>query len=254
MSANLSNITLDSVVTDFLTEAEYSQSKYFKVWQIAYRGLEDLGIDFFYRIQAVKIPVNDNKTVTLPQDYMKWTKVGILNDRGEVIPLYYNDKLTTYADILPDRVEKTQGTPNLSGDWGPNTWWNYWNGYAYTNIYGVPSGAPFAGDFKEDLNNGLLILNDRLRYDYILLEYMATPKVGNDYYLPVQFREALISWIRWKDAISIPVKSRPQQSNVEMRRRDYYNDRRLAIAKWKPVRTYDIYQSSQEMTRMAIRT
>lgn len=254
MSQHLSNITLDSVVTDYLTEAEYSQTKYFKVWNIAYRGLEDLGLDAFYRIQAVKLPINANKTVTLPADYMNWTKVGILNPHGEVIPLYYNDKLTTFADIWPDRLEVTKGSPDLAGDWGLNSWWNYWNGYAYTNIYGVPSGAPFVGDFKIDLENGIILLNDHFKYDYVILEYVASPTPGNDYYIPVQFREALISWIRWKDAISVPVKTRPQQTNVEMRRRDYYNDRRIAIARWKPTRDYDVYQSSQQMTRMAIKT
>lgn len=254
MKQNIGYISLDSVVTDFLTEAEYNQSKYFKIWQIAYRGLEDLGLDAFYGIKSVKLPINANKTVELPADFLKWTKVGILNNHGEVIPLYYNDKLTTYADVFPDRIEATTGTPNLSGDWGVNSWWNYWNGYAYTNIYGAPSGAPFAGDFKIDLDNGVILLNDKFKYDYVILEYVASPKPGGEYYLPVQFREALISWVRWKDSISIPVKSRPQQSNVEMKRRDYYNDRRVAIARWKPTRAYDMYQVSQEMRRMAIRT
>lgn len=259
MTQHLSYITLDSIVQDYLNESEQSQAKYFKVWHIAFRGLEDLGLDFFYTIQAVKLPVNANKTVTLPAGYVKWTKVGRLNERGEIIPLWYNDKLTTYADLMPDRISKTQDPSTIGADWndwGLNTWANYWNGYAYTNIYGVPSGAPFAGDFKVDEVNGVILLNEKYREDYLMLEFMCSPQPGNgqDYYLPIQFREALVSWIRWKDIIAIPVKTRPQQSNVEMRRRDYYNDRRIAIGRWKPVRTYDIYQTSQEMTRQAVKS
>lgn len=255
MSTHTAYITLDSCITDYMNEAELSQSKYFKIFHLAYRGLEDLGLDFFYKVQAVKLPINANMTVTLPANYLNWTKVGVLNNLGEIIPLYYNDKLTTYADLLPDRLEKTQDDSVIVASAGDaNTWWNYWNGYAYTNIYGVPSGAPFVGNFKVDTANGVILLGERYTFDYLMLEYMASPVAGQEYYLPVQFREALISWLRWKDIIAIPVKTRPQQSNVEMRRRDYYNDRRIAIARWKPIRVSDIYQASQEMTRLAIKS
>ena len=88
MSQHLSYIPLDSVVTDYMNEAEYSQQKYFKLWHLAFRGLEDLGLDFFYIIQAVKLPINSNTTVTLPANYLNWTKVGVLNNKGEILPLY----------------------------------------------------------------------------------------------------------------------------------------------------------------------
>jgi hypothetical protein len=255
MSQNLSYITLDSVVLDYINEAEYSNHKYFRLWHIAFRGLEDLGLDFFYQVKAVKLPINSNLTVQLPADYLNWTKCGVLNDRGEIIPLYYNDKLTTYADLQPERLTKTQDDTLFNpNDWGLNTWCNYWNGSIYTNIYGVPSGAPFVGNFKIDTNNGIILLDENFSYEYLMLEYVASPKAGEEYYLPVQFREALISWIRWIDAISTNVKTHVQNSSIGMRRKDYYNNRRLAIAKWKPIRQSEMYQASQEMTRLAVKS
>lgn len=255
MSQHLPYITLDSVVTDFLNEAEYSNHKYFRLWHIAFRGLENLGLDFFYQVKSVKIPINSNLTVPLPADYLNWTKCGVLNDRGEIIPLYYNDKLTNYADLLPGRLTKTQDDSLSSTcDWGVNTWFNYWNGSGYTNIYGVPSGAPFIGNFKIDTSNGVILLNENFAYEYLMFEYVASPKEGEEYYLPIQFREALISWLRWKDAISSNVKTHVQNSSIGMRRKDYYNDRRLAIAQWKPIRQSEMYQSSQEMTRLSIKS
>lgn len=68
MSSHTSYITIDSVILDYMNEAELSQQKYFKLWHLAFRGMEDLGMDFFYRVQAVKLPINANKTVTLPAD------------------------------------------------------------------------------------------------------------------------------------------------------------------------------------------
>jgi hypothetical protein len=263
MSQHLPYITLNSVVNDYLTESEQSITKKFKVWQIAYRGLEQLGMDAFYRIKSVKLPVNANLTVTLPADYMNWTKVGVLNSRGEIIPLNYNDNFTTYADLLPGRVEKTTDDTLLGAEWGTGIWgggaWlNYWNGYAYTNIYGVPSGQPIAGSFKVDVENGVIILNHHYteNYEYIILEYMASPipSEGQDYYLPVQFREALIAWITWKDGKAKSIRSHIQLGNNRDNKHDFFVERRNAISRWKPVRIMEIYQASQEQSRLAVKT
>lgn len=142
-------ISIDSCVKAYIDESEQSMNKYFKLWQLAFRGMEQLGLDFFYQVKSVKMPVNDNKTVTIPPDYVKYTKIGVLNNRGEVVPLIYNNKLTTYADLSANRLEKTQD--NTLYDWyNPKSpyFFNYWNGNLVGNLFGVPSGAPFVGTFK----------------------------------------------------------------------------------------------------------
>ena len=255
MGQNLSYITLESIVLDYLMETEQSNSKYYKVWHLAFRGMDNMGLDFFYSIQSVKLPVNANLTVDIPADYLNWTKVGVLNNKGEIIPLYHNPKLTTYADLSPDRLEKTQDDSSIIyQDWGLNTWANYWNGAAYTNIYGVPSGAPFVGDFKVDLDNGVILLNERFRYDYVMLEYMARPVQGKEYYVPTQFREALIAWIAWKDSNAKTINSHMSLGDKRDKKHNFYNERRNAIAQWKPIRIAEKYQASQEMSRLAIKT
>lgn len=244
-------IPIDTIVTDYLNESEGSQNKYFKVWHLAFRGMEQLGLDAFYRIKSVKLPVMENYTVSIPSDFLNWSKVGVLNDRGEVIPLYHNEKLTTFADLSPTRLEQTQD--NSLWDWSPNTWVNYWNGYAYTNIYGIPSGQPFLGSFNVDLANGVILLNENFTYDYIMLEYIASPQEGGEYYVPMQFREALIAWLWWKDKRAVNV-NRGQVGISRDLRNDFFNERRNAIARWKPVRKEEIYQASQEQSRMAVKT
>ena len=121
-------ISLDSVINDYLLESEQGMNKYYKVWHLAFRGFEQLGLDFFYRVQSVKLPIKENMTVELPADYLNWTKVGILNHKGEIVPLYYNDNFTTYADLLPNRLEKTESNDLGVGDWGNGIYANYWNG------------------------------------------------------------------------------------------------------------------------------
>lgn len=258
MAQHTSYITLDSVVNDYLSESEQSVTKYFKIWHIAYRGLEQLGLDAFYRVQSVKLPINANLTVTLPANYMNWTKVGVLNRVGEIIPLNYNENFSTFADLLPNRVEQTTDDTELWGEWGNNTWLNYWNGGMYTNIYGVPSGQPIVGSFKVDTENGVILLNHRFteHYDYIMLEYVASPQAseGQEYYLPVQFREALIAWMTWRDGKAKSMKSHMQLGSHRDNKHDFFVERRNAIARWKPVRKQEMYQASQEQTRLAVKS
>ena len=43
-------------------------------------------------------------------------------------------------------------------------------------------------------------------------------------------------------------------ANVMIRRKDYFNERRIASSRWKPVRLEEMYQASQQQTRMAIKS
>jgi hypothetical protein len=251
MSQHLSYVTLESIVQDYLTEGELPNHKYFKVWHLAYRGMEQLGLDAFYKIQTVKLPVNSNYTVVLPSDYVNWTKVGVLNDNGEIIPLYQNDKMTTFADLSSTRLEQTQD--NTLWDWDVNNWNNYWNGQAFINIYGTPSGAPFVGSFKIDNENGVMLLDEKFKYDYVMIEYVASPQQGQEYYVPVQFREALIAWLWWKDKRAANT-NRGQVGLSRDAKNDFFNERRNAIARWKPTRQLERYQASQEMTRLTVKS
>lgn len=251
-----SYITIDSVIKDYLNESEQNISKYFKCFHLAFRGFDMLGLDFFYKIQSVKLPINSNFTVNLPSDYMNWSKVGILNDDGSIIPLYYNANMTTYADLLSNRIAKTDDPDSAWlqwWGWDSNTWYNWWNGWGYTNIYGVPSGEPFVGQFKIDLDNSVILLNQNFGREYIMLEYVCSPRQGVDYFMPVQFREALIAWMWWKDGNSKSVRSHMELGARRDWRHEFYNERRNAIARYKPIRQQEIYQASQQMTRLAVK-
>ncbi len=250
-------IPLDSIILDYINETEQSATnKYAKLFHLAFRCMDTLGLDFFYRVKSVKLPVNPNFTVTLPADYINYTKIGILNATGSIIPLINNPNFTTYADLLPDRVTKTQDLQSALLEWGgacnTNQWMNFWDGYGYTNVFGVPSGEPFVGSFKVDTENGVILLNDRFDRTYIMLEYVACPTQGQEYYVPVQFREAIIAFLHWKDAkVGAGRYAWRIEGNLK---HEYYNERRLAIARWKPIRAQEAYQASQEQSRLSIKT
>ena len=165
-----------------------------------------------------------------------------------------NSKLTTVFDLKSTRLQQTQDSTiptqlNQQGVW----WYNFCNGQGFGQIFGLPSGSPFVGNFKIDSANGVIVLLENFGYSYVMLEYVSSPAPGGEYYIPVQFKEAVISYLRWKDIISIPSKTHVNNANLQMRRKDYYNERRLAIARYDPINLPDLYQWNLEMQRLCVK-
>ena len=247
-------ISVDECINAYMDEPEQGTHKYFKLWNLAYRALTELGLDFFYSVKSVKLAVNPNLTVTLPADYLNYTKVGVLNAQGEIIPLSVNNTLTTAFDMQPTRIAQTQD-PTVFTGYSPQgiVWWNYWNGYGLSNLYGLPSGSPFVGEFKIDNQNGVIVLDEYFSFDYVMLEYISSPQQGQDYYVPIQFKEAVISYLRWKDIISIPTSRRGSLGDKRDRRADYYNERRLAVARYDAINLTDLYEWNLKNQRLAVK-
>jgi hypothetical protein len=248
-------VTIDEAITDYLTESEQGNHKYFKCWNLAYRASVELGLDFFYSVKSVKLPVNANLTVTLPEDYLNYTKVGILNNEGAIIPLQVNNNLTTAFDMQPNRLAQTQD-PSIVTGYSPQgiVWWNFWNGYGLSNLYGLPSGSPFVGSFKIDNKNGVIVLDEYYEFEYVMLEYIASPVSGGEYFVPIQFKEAVIAYLRWKDLISLPPSRRGSLGDKRDRRAEYYNERRIAIARYDAVKLSDLYEWNLVSQRMAVKS
>lgn len=247
-------ITVDEVVNSYLDQSEQGIHKYWKVWHMAFDGMTEMGLDFFYRVKSVKLPVNANLTVNMPDDCLMYSKVGVLNSRGEIIPLSYNNKLTAFADLSTDRLAKTQD--NTIVDlllFNTPIWYNYWNGDCYTALYGLPSGAPFVGTFKIDTANGIILLGEHFGYDYVMLEYVASPEEGGTYYLPIQFKKALMWYLAWQDIAMMPNTRRGSLGDKADRRRNYFNERRLANGRFKPLYLSDCYEWNMESQRLVVK-
>jgi hypothetical protein len=254
MSQQQAWIQIDECVNSYISESEQSIHKFYKLWQLAFRVMTDLGIDFFYQVKSVKLPVNPNKTVTLPANCLNWSKVGVLNDRGEIIPLSYNEKLTSYAQFLPDRKQKTEDDSLYSYfQWNAPIWYNYWDGFSFTTLYGMPSGAPFVGSFKVDRHSGMILLDECFTYEYVMLEYLATPDQNEVYQIPIQFKEAMIAGLAWLDIRSLPSSRRGTLGDKRDRKHEFYNQRRLAWAKYRPFNLMDAYEWSQKNTRKTVK-
>lgn len=255
MSQTRNYITIDSVINDYIDESEQSVHKYAKLYNIAVRGMEKLGLDFFYKIRTVKIPIDTtNYTAQLPNDYISYTKIGVLNSVGEIIPLKFNNKMTYYADQQPDRLPLTQD--NTLATWYQSDlplWFNYWDGYGFQNIYGLPSGSPFVGSFNIDDSNGVVLLNQYFNYSYLMIEYLSSGNPDEPFRIPIQFREALLSFLAWRDIASIPSTRKGNLGDKRDRKQEFYNQRRIANAQFKPLYLMQAYEQNLDTQRMTVK-
>src|SRR6478735_3536501 len=99
-------VSLKTIVSYVLDEENQSIGTFDIYWGFAFRGLVDLMFDVTAEPITVRLPVLGNKTVPFPSDYITWTKIGILNNNGEVSTLRVNNALTTYKDDNPNRIQK----------------------------------------------------------------------------------------------------------------------------------------------------
>jgi hypothetical protein len=190
----------------------------------------------------------------LPDDYLNYSKVGVLNSQGEIIPMGYNNRLTTFADLQPDRLTVTQdNTITDLIQFNTPIWYNYWNNGAFSSLYGLPSGSPFIGSFKVDNHNGVILLSENFGYEYIMLEYVASPKQGEEYYIPIQFKTALMWYIAYNDIAMLPNTRKGTLGDKEQRKRAYHNERRVANARYRPVDLQSAYQWNMEQQRLTVK-
>ena len=256
MSQHQAWIPLDECINAYLDESEQSNHKYFKMWHLSFRAMTELGLDAFYTTKSVKLPVLANLTVPIPHDCLKVGKVGVFNEQGNVIPLYNDNTLSTAFDLQPTRLAQTQDPTLVTVQNNNGVIWgyNYWNGYNLGTLYGVPSGAPFVGSYKIDNGNGVIVLNETFSYPYIVLEYVSSPVEGGEYYIPIQFKEAIIAYLSWKDIKSMPASRKGSLGDKRDRKADFYNERRLAIARYDPINLSDLYEWNLRNQRLAIKS
>lgn len=254
MSQHQSWVTLDSAIYDYISEAELPESKYFRLFHLAFRCMQNLGLDFFYQVKSVKLPINANKTVTLPPDFLQYNKLGILNGVGELVPLKYNDKLTTFNDLHPTRIADTQSS-NFANYYlySSPIFFNYWNGDSYGNLYGAPTSYIYAGGFKIDSQNGVILLDSAFEWTNLVLEYTASPQEGQDYYIPMAFREAVIAWLAWKDIANTKSRSHMNLGDKRDRRHEYFEARRLGMQAYRPFFLDQAYIANLETARLVVK-
>lgn len=240
-------VGLSEIIYQYIDQAKLTNAEYRRLWTIGVRGVEEIGLDVHSTPKTVKLLVKPNKTVELPSDYIGVSKVGVLNAEGEVSTLRMNPSLTAYAIDMNDRLTKnTDETDVQTFRLEDLAYVNYYDGARYVNIFGAGSLLNSAGTYGISEDEGLIYLNNEFPYTYVIMEYFSSPADDVDYKLPVQVKEAVLSYIAWKDIEMLPTGRRVNLSEKQLRRKEFYNQKRLARLRVNPVTPWD----ANEVIRM----
>lgn len=193
-------IPLKTVVAYFSDQYDKSEGDQDRFWILGLRALIELNYEISAEPKTVRLPINWNKTVNFPIDYLSWSKIGLLNSAGEVSTLKINNGLTTYKDTNPNRIDYM--TPNINDSTSSMVnapfFFNYWYNDGYYNLFGSDNGLVQYGECTVDEANQLVVLPIDFRYDNILFEYISSPERDDDYRVPLALQEAIIAFIAWK--------------------------------------------------------
>jgi hypothetical protein len=161
------------------------------------------------------LDVNANKTADLPEDYVSYSKMGVINEKGEIVTLRSNPQLSNYNighPLNPDRFEGVPGIgavsyPAIPYNY-PYIYYNFFVSNQSFNLFGLAGGGQDIGQYKVDEECGIIIFGPYFKYEKILLEYLGDgmDRDCDDYMIDSRAAEAMLAYIRWKTALDNPKK------------------------------------------------
>lgn len=233
-------VSLKEIIGQFLNSTDQSSHEFLRLWNIGVFGMKtEFNLDITGTFVTKILDVNPNNTVDLPCDYIKYSKIGVINGRGEVATFKRNTQLSNLNTGGDNRLS---GAP-LGGIGNAiltpynslyyNNFFCYENNTSY-NLYGADSGTATLGEYKVDEGSRVILLSPQTKYNQIVLEYLSDgfDDSCDDYSVDVRAAECMLAYLRWKDAIDARKKFSP--STVNMFMKDFYRTKRLAKMRLNP--------------------
>lgn len=186
-------IDVDDVINEYmlnLDDDDYgSNVSRGRIRNLAYGAIRDLQFDTLKNITSVVLPINSStQKAILPEDFVDWVRVGVLNDGGEFLPLSQNPYMgkinqQILLDNLDNRLLDSDGAP-LTAYHTPSsspssttldyTQWQYQrNAYNKGGLFGLGGGQSGNGQFEFDKANGAMFVDTSVNSGEVVLVYIA---------------------------------------------------------------------------------
>lgn len=251
---SMNTVPLNAILADFrigLDSDDYiSNVSDIQLRNIALRGIRDIGFDIGKKTKSLKLAVNSNDTVTLPDDYVDLIKIGVVGDDGRVYVMNQNKHLnyshkkvspasrTTFnsgpLDINANEIvnieeSKTATETNLSivDDFYEFIFENYLYEGGVGRLYGLGGGHGI-GEYRINLDQNRIEISANSNVSEIVMEYIGDEARSSDPSVHVYAEEALRAYIYYK---LVEKKSTVPANEKARARAEYYNERRLANAR-----------------------
>jgi len=200
------------IVYDYINETgNYTMKDFMRLSQIVIRGITKLNIRNLHRVEVADLEVNTELyTTDLPDDYIDWVRLGLDYD-GRLYPISHNPNL-----ILPrgeDCGVEDRDVANINTNvittstTSPVLYLPFYTSGTYTPaIYGL-SGGWADMFFRIDDEYRRIILEGEMPVGHvnIRLEYISSGvSLTTQTVIPLQAKEVLIAWLRWRTSIDDP--------------------------------------------------
>ena len=244
-------VSVDQIVNDFMLTLDgddyANNASGMLIRNYALRGIREMSFDIQRKIKSLKLSVNTaNDTVELPDDFVDYTKIGIIGGDGliyvfaenknQAAPMKYKldsagNKIDSDSDGVFDRVDaKNDGGSRASfltmraihletslyeGNIG--------------RAYGI-GGGKYSGEFRINNEQNRIELFSTAGYSEIVIEYIADEARSTNPSIHIYAENALRSYIYYR---LIERKANVPMGEKMRARQEYYNERRLANARLK---------------------
>jgi hypothetical protein len=231
----MAKIGLKTLVAELLDAKDSSSQEFRRLYNIGVRGLREFNTDVVGTFVTALLPVNANKTVTLPPDYINYSKMGVINERGEIVTLRLNQQLSTYNDGHSTKQGRFENVPTLNTVTSPGVpygypfiYFNFFVSNQSYNLFGIGGGGQDIGEYKVDEHCGVIVLGPYFQWDKVLFEYLSDGMdcENDDYMVDSRAAEAMVSYMRWKSALDAPKKY--GQGMIREYKSDYLSERKKA--------------------------
>ena len=229
-------ISLDEVIrTLLIDEGKSSDHEYLRYFNIGMRGLKELTFDVVRQIKTAVLNLDYKNTVDLPLDYVSYVRIGVAGENGEMQYLGRKERLPLIEGVSGSSGSAATDPPvftdNTPGDglWGR---------------YGYGGGGNANGYYRENHDARTIEFGDVT--GSIVLEYISdgsTGLTGEDIKIHAFAEEALRSFIYWK---SIQRKRAINMNEKMLAQKEYYNQKRLAVARMKSFNKAEALQASRK--------
>jgi|688.fasta_scaffold599710_2 hypothetical protein len=211
----MGRIGLKTIVAELIDSKDSSSHEFRRMYNIGVRGVREFNTDIVGNFSTKLLDVNANKTADLPEDYVSYSKMGVINEKGEIVTLRSNPQLSNYNighPLNPDRFEGVPGIgavsyPAIPYNY-PYIYYNFFISNQSFNLFGLAGGGQDIGNYKVDEECGIIIFGPNFKYEKVLLEYLGDgmDRDCDDYMIDSRAAEAMLAYIRWKTALDNPKK------------------------------------------------
>lgn len=232
-------VPLDKIVREYMVESlglSAIDNRYPRLLQIAINGLRDLHFDRKSANKFVVLPIEDNDTAILPNDFISYARIGVCFN-GSVLAMGANDNMCPpHTNDCGDTViDQPRHGDNLGFGWN-NGLTNY--GYPLYQNYGVGGGQNGIGYYKIYPDKGFIAFQSvNTHFDEIILEYVGDIDSIDGEYLVHSFDvEPIKAWMYWKSnqrldkALSQKEEARIQYGREKRKAFERHN--RIPLNEW----------------------